>query len=158
MTTPAKPDELLVRRRITDLNDLGRVIDKIAPSYTGRVGAMWDALAARYRCSARTVQRTAINNGLWEPTFKPHHVTPEQSALMWHLAGDGMPSNWIGETVGHNYQTVIDHLGPRRSEVMTDWLPVWQSILKNPTLHALHDEFAPPATHTQEVARMRPAA
>lgn len=150
--TKRKPTELLHRRSITDLDDLRLQLDHFRPRvFIGdmRAGAMWAALAARYRCSARTVQRHAINGGLWDPMFKPVELTPEQWLTMLRLntLHPGMPSNWIAESMGVPNEVVKGLLVGRGEGVMPDWLPVWQAILKNPTMHRLHREFAPPVTH-----------
>jgi len=156
MVTPRKADADLVRRHINDLEDLRLQIERLRPKTLDRsitVGHMWDVLAARYGCSARTVQRVAIGEKMWEPTFQAHTLTPQQwvTILRIRTLNPGMPSTWVAETAGVHYSTIAHYFGPCREDVMVEWLPVWQSIRRNDVLLALHHEFAPPTIRANDV-------
>jgi hypothetical protein len=58
----------------------------------------------------------------------------------------GMPAPWAAEGTPHSQKSTSKWAAaklPQRDVELKEWQRVWPTILKNPALRALHDEFAP---------------
>lgn len=96
-------------------------------------------IAAIHKVSMRTVQRTRERIG------KPAHPTPrrytrQELARARLLADEGLPITWVAEDIERGAVELRKKL--RRGHA-PGWLEVWPKIRRNPTLLALHREFAP---------------
>lgn len=69
--------------------------------------------------------------------------TPEQYARVEELARDEVPTEWIAEDAKVSYGFVENHRKRLGIPYPNDYKKVYQSIRWQPTLLALHREFAP---------------
>lgn len=103
-------------------------------------------MAHRLGVNLRTVQRAfdryrpgqRVNRG----SIK---TTKGDRRRIRRLAKHGTPAAWIAEEMPYRYETVLQHArtAPGYAEETKEWQRVWPSIRNNPTLLALHHEFAP---------------
>ncbi len=99
-------------------------------------------IAAQLGTHADSVSRSARKFGLIE---KVAPTTEEEQARVRLLAAEGVPSTWVAEDVHRSPSTVRKWMSvvPGSRERLAEWRSVWPGILKNPTMLALHREFAP---------------
>lgn len=99
------------------------------------------ALAARFNRHRRTVERRLTSLGL----RVKGHTRMSRSELDWarECVREGMPVNWIAETLGRDPGYLRLILKPGRVEDGNEWYRVWHQIRKNSILLELHREFAP---------------
>lgn len=101
-----------------------------------------DEIAARFHVHPDSVQRAMVRHGFREPR-DIIRWTPEIDEFAHALNDDGVPLVWIAETIRCGRDTLVKHGIRRGADERMAWLSVWQEILKNPVLLALHREFAP---------------
>lgn len=103
------------------------------------------AIAERFGVSARTVRRWIVGWGIDQPRPRMPYLDGVPPGVIQDLA-DGMPAGWAIEGTDHNHRSFSKWLAkrfPQRSRELREWFAIWPSILHNPTMRALHDEFAP---------------
>lgn len=102
-------------------------------------GLSYPQLAAQLGVSTKTVWRARRRAKLIGSRVRP--VTTEERARVKLLASERMPATWIAEDVGRGVSWVRAQV---RGGPDSDWSSAWHQIRQNPTLLALHREFAPP--------------
>lgn len=122
MTAPMTPEQLDV---IRDLSAKGVFVSEIA---------------RQLGVTDRAVTRRRARMGLSRPTTRRMDEATRERVLC--LRAEGMPGRWIAEDVGFN-EDWIYKIAPGSPEDVREWRSAWMKIRKNPTLVALHREFAP---------------
>lgn len=75
----------------------------------------------------------------------PPPLTGEQLSWAAEMRGQGMPSNWIADTLGCAIKSITTRY-PMAGEDQRAWKTVWLQIRKDPRLLELHREFCPQST------------
>ncbi len=102
-------------------------------------------VARHFGVSSRTVRRWVVGWGMADPAPRPRFRDSFSPGVLDSLA-HGMPAPWAAEGTPHSQKGASDWATaqfPQRTDELKEWRRVWPAILHNPTLRALHDEFAP---------------
>jgi hypothetical protein len=123
------------RRPVAELTGVGEKVRVM----TIEEGMSAPAIALALGVSERTVTRYRRRLGI--SLEAPREATPQEIEWMLAARAEGMPATWIAETVNLKRDAV------QRRERMPEgarqeWLAAWSAIRRNPTLLALHREFA----------------
>ncbi|WP_156496003.1 helix-turn-helix domain-containing protein [Microbacterium sp. T32] len=110
-----------------------------------RHGGRTSEVARHFGVSERTVRRWVVGWGIADAAPTPRlrdGFTPGVLDSLRH----GMPALWAVEGTPHSQKATSDWATaqfPERAVESKEWRRVWPAILHNPTLRALHEEFAP---------------
>lgn len=131
MSTLTPPDLAERQQRIAELDAEGVSVNEIAETLGINPRSVYRHL---YRLRGRPARAT-------------RYLSQDDLELLFRLRDEGAPTTWVAETLGISVHTVKAYRALSTS-AHKDWMAVWQQIRRNPTLLALHYEFAPP-THAQ---------
>lgn len=98
------------------------------------------AIAAEVGTTERTVSRWRAKMRLAKPAGRP--LTPDERRWVLAAVADGVPLNWIAETLDRNVGT-IGRVTSANPESLAAWKSIWGEIRYNDSLVELHREFAP---------------
>lgn len=104
-----------------------------------------EEIAALYKVSERTVVRAMRHAGI-PPTVRSLPFTDAELDRAWVLLEEGMPLTWVAEDLHRGEQHLRERLSSdvgHKLKTGEGWHQVWSGIRNDPTLLALHREFAP---------------
>lgn len=112
-----------------------------------------ETIALEAGVATRTVYRQLENAGLRE---KRVFVPPRDDELVLSRVREGMPVTWAieGTDVGYNRACELASRIPGRAQLVAEWQRAWQRIAITETLLLIHDEIAPPTSHSYNTARV----
>lgn len=110
----------------------------------------FEEIGELYEIHKDSARRLARQYGLLRPP--PKKLTADQRALGARLLEDGAPMTWVAETLGTGSAVIHRSAWGRAAmkrrpvDAVSTWLSTWPYIRRNPTLVALHRQFAPSST------------
>jgi transposase len=127
------------RRRVRELTEGGKSLGYIA---------------AELGITRRSVSRYRARLGTPAPetALRPKALTPELDELVRRMRADGVPTTWVADTVPGMTPDQARRY-PMGRENQLEWQRAWAAIRRNPTLRALHYEFAPKPLRTRQAEK-----